>query len=617
MPELTSSLQPVSELALPCVPSTAPFTLEQRAWLNGYLAGLYAVQTSRAPAPADGAKTAEPLLVLFGSQTGGAESLARRFAREAGQRGFAPRVLAMNDYEKAEFNRASRLVIISSTWGDGDPPDNAVGFWQHLNSAAAPRLGHLHYAVLGLGDRNYSDFCGAGKKFDERLEQLGARRLVPRGECDVDYEATAGAWIEALWPRLKNVGQASRLPKTRSGDISIEVTTEEHLGLSTHDSARTPALHYNRANPFPARLHAKGRLNAPGSVKDTRHLEISLEGSDLTYEVGDALGVLPTNCPALVEQLLATLNFQGEEPVTDPAGNAVTLHEAFLRHYTITQPPLPLIQAVAGRSGNSELAALLAAERKADLDQWLHGRDIVDLLRACGPSGLGPEEFVALLRKLPPRLYSIASSPKTHPGQAHLTVASVRFQAHGRAKKGVCSCFLADRVVLDETPVPVFVQVSRGFRLPASGDTPMIMIGPGTGIAPFRAFLEERRAVGAKGRNWLFFGETSRAFDFLYREELEARLTDGTLTCLETAFSRDQPEKIYVQHRMLEHAREFWDWLECGAHVYVCGDARRMARDVDAALHDVIRQAGDKTNEQAAEYVARMNSEKRYQRDVY
>lgn len=615
MPQLTSIQQPVPELRVPCVPSTAPFTLEQRAWLNGFLAGLYSVETSRAPAPADGAKTPDPLLVMFGSQTGNAEALAKRFAADSQKRGFAPRVVSLNDYEKADFARTSRLVIISSTWGDGDPPENAAAFWQHLNSDAAPRLPHLYYAVLALGDRNYQDFCGAGKKFDQRLEQLGAHRMVPRGECDVDYEATANAWFEGLWPTLKN--QASRPPETRSGDVSIGIAREANLDSSTHETGRTPALNYNRANPFPARLVTNRILNGPGSAKETRHFEITVQGSDLNYEPGDALGVLPTNCPVLVEELLATLDFKGEETVTDPAGNTVNLHEALLRHYTITQPSLPLVRAAAERSRNSELLALLAGDKKNDLDQWLQGRDVVDVLRACGATGLSPEEFVALLRKLQPRLYSICSSPKAHPGRVHLTVAVVRYDGHGRMKKGVCSCFLADRVVLNDTPVPVFVQTSHGFRLPAGGDTPIIMIGPGTGIAPFRAFLEERRALGAKGPNWLFFGDQRRAADFLYREELEVLLAGGTLTRLETAFSRDQAEKIYVQHRMREHARELWEWLERGAHVYVCGDARQMAKDVDAALHEVVQSAGGRTKDQAAEYVQRLKTDKRYQRDVY
>jgi sulfite reductase (NADPH) flavoprotein alpha-component len=293
------------------------------------------------------------------------------------------------------------------------------------------------------------------------------------------------------------------------------------------------------------------------------------------------------------------------------------LHEALLNTLVITQPTPSFVKDAATRGGNAELLALLDPARKADFDKWLWGRDVVDVLKACGSARFTPVEFAAHLRKLQPRLYSISSSPKAHPGEVHLTIAAVRYENHGREKKGVASCWLADRVVLNQSAVPVFVQTSHGFRLPADGDRPIIMIGPGTGIAPFRAFLEERRAIGAKGPNWLFFGDQQRRCDFLYQEELTAMQTDGTLTRLDLAFSRDQPEKIYVQDRMLEAAAELWSWLESGAHLYVCGDARRMAKDVDATLHKIIESAGGRSQEQAVEYVAKMKAGKRYQRDVY
>lgn len=601
--------------SVPCIPNSAPFTPEQRAWLNGYLAGLFAEadvagETAEPDVPS---RPAEPLLLMFGSQTGTAEQLAKRIARGASQHGFAARVMELNAFASVDFAKEQRLIIVTSTWGDGDPPDNAAAFWQHLNSDAAPKIDHLNYAVLALGDRNYANFCGAGRKFDERLEQLGAKRILPRADCDVDYEADAGAWIEKLWAGL-----------ARTGGASVPTIESPLLGRAMSDTARpaspgkaaSPSRSFHRQNPFPACLVANRKLNQPGSEKETRHFEISLEGSGLNYEVGDALGVRPANCPVLVEELLAALAMKGEETVKDSNGNPATLHQALIEDYIITKPSLTLLRAAAERDPNTELPALLSPERKAELDEWLHGRDIVDVLKACPRARFPAEEFTACLSKLQPRLYSIASSPKAHPGQVHLTVAVVRYSAHGRVKKGVCSAFLADRVV-DGAVVPVFVQPSHGFHLPADGGAPIIMIGPGTGIAPFRAFLEERRAVGAKGRNWLFFGDQRQACDFLYREELEAMLADGTLTRLDTAFSRDQERKIYVQHRMHEHARELWEWIEAGAHLYVCGDAKRMARDVDAALHEIIRIAGGRTAEAAAEYVGKLKSEKRYQRDVY
>ncbi len=610
---------------VPYIPSSAPFTPEQRAWLNGYLTGLFAdanvapCEAAVSPARPAGwsAEKPDPLLVMYGSQTGTAEQLARRLAKDAEQRGFAPRVIELNAFVSVDFAKENRLIIVTSTWGDGDPPDNASAFWQYLNSGATPQVDHLNYAVLALGDKTYSDFCGAGKKFDERLEQLGAKRIHPRAECDVDYEATANAWMEGVWAALAKAGEASRLPENRSGDSPVQMTTGQDVASSSHGAGGTPALRYNRNHPFPARVISNRKLNAAGSAKETRHIEISLEGSGLIYEVGDALGVMPTNCPALVNDILQALGCDGEEAVPDAQESETSLRQALLTRYQITQPSIHFLEAIAGRSGDAELKSLLDPGRKTDLDQFLRGREVVDFLSSIPAARFEPAKFVALLRKLQPRLYSIASSPKAHPGEVHLTVGVVRYESHGRQRKGVCSSFLADRVETNVTPLPVFVQASQGFRLPAEGDRPIIMIGPGTGIAPFRAFLEERRALGAKGRNWLFFGDQCQAHDFLYREELEAMRADGALTRLDTAFSRDQREKIYVQHRMLEHARELWGWLEAGAHVYVCGDARRMAKDVDAALHEVIQKAGGKDAAQAAEYVRRLKTERRYQRDVY
>jgi sulfite reductase (NADPH) flavoprotein alpha-component len=668
---------------VPYIPSSAPFTPEQRAWLNGFLTGLFAdanvaeadVSSGR-PAGASVEKP-EPLLVMYGSQTGTAEQLARRFAKDAEQRGFAPRVMELNAFGSVDFAKETRLIIVTSTWGDGDPPDNAAGFWQYLSSEAATQIDHLSYSVLALGDKTYSDFCGAGKKFDDRLEQLGARRIHPRAECDVDYEATARAWMESVWAALaatcnnpptsqresKNsaatggevaavevpvtTGARSLLPEAENPFAGLRPSSPaassaganrpELSSVSPPEDGRTPLnrdvggeqgkgrlaptrLHpgpYNRTHPFPARVITNRKLNAAGSAKDTRHIEVSLDGSGLTYEVGDALGVIPTNCPALVNDILQALGFDGEEAVPDTREDEISLRQALLTRHQITQPSIDFLKAVAECSGDTALKSLLEPARKTELDPFLRGREIVDFLSSFSAARFEPSEFVALLRKLQPRLYSIASSPKAHPGEVHLTVGVVRYGSHGRQRKGVCSTFLADRVELNLTPLPVFVQPSHGFRLPAEGDRPIVMIGPGTGIAPFRAFLEERRALGARGRSWVFFGDQCRAHDFLYGEELEAMLADGALTRLDTAFSRDQREKIYVQHRMLENARELWEWLEAGAHIYVCGDASRMAKDVDAALHDVIQKAGGKDAAQAAEYVRGLKSVRRYQRDVY
>jgi sulfite reductase (NADPH) flavoprotein alpha-component len=494
-------------------------------------------------------------------------------AKEAAQRGFAPRVAPLNDYEQARFAQADKALIISSTWGDGDPPDNAANFWSWLNSEAAPRLDNLQFAVLGLGDRNYADFCGASRKFDSRLEALGGRRLVARGECDVDYEASAKTWVDGLWEELGGMASTNGSVRAINGN---PVEANQRPG---------------RNDPVPAPLLKNVRLSKPGSAKDVRHFEISLDGSGLGYEVGDALGVMPVNCPGLVNDVLAALRCTGEETVT-VREQSVSFREALARCFDLRKPTEDLLAAAARRIPGSELARLLSPERSAELKSWLWGREVVDILHL-GGDPFPPLEFLGLLRTLAPRLYSISSSPKVHPGEVHLTVSAVRYESHRRARKGVASTFLADRVN-DGECVGVFVQASHGFKPPVSGDTPMIMVGPGTGIAPFRAFLEERQATSATGRNWLFFGEQKRDRDFLYEEELTGWLQDGHLTRLDLAFSRDQAEKIYVQDRMLEQAAELWSWLEAGAHFYVCGDASRMAKDVDAALHSIVEKAGGK-----------------------
>ena len=373
---------------------------------------------------------------------------------------------------------------------------------------------------------------------------------------------------------------------------------------------------YSRSNPFSATLLVNRRLTPIAAQKDTRHFEVSLLDSGLTYEPGDSIAVLPTNCPSLVEEILDALDCDGEEAVPGPEGREVALINALLHHCDIKKVPTSLLQAIAERSGDEKLKSLVAANDAAAIADFLWGREIIDLLLGFPKARFTASEFVTLLRKLLPRLYSISSSLKAHPGVAHLTIAVVRYVAHDRDRKGVCSTFLSDRTT-PGTRVPVFVHNNKAFRLPADPNLPIIMVGPGRGVAPFRAFLQERRTLGAKGRNWLFFGDRHAASDFLYREDFEAMQSDGLLTRLDTAFSRDQEQKLYVQHRMLENAGELYDWLQAGGHFYVCGDAERMAKDVDAALHQIVEKSGGMNTEAAAEYVKRLRAEKRYHRDVY
>jgi sulfite reductase (NADPH) flavoprotein alpha-component len=588
----------------PSIPEDAPFTAAQRLWLNGFLAGLFAQQDSDGAASANtpASQALMPLVILFGSQTGTAEALAQRISSEAGTRGFATRVMEANAAPKLDWSAEKCLLVVTSTYGDGDMPDNAQAFWNWLQTDGAQALAQIPFAVLALGDSNYEHFCAAGKKIDARLEQLGAKRVHARTDCEVDYAAPAKAWTEGVLAALMALADADTQPTPAPHPAPITAHPEQK------------AVGFSRQNPFPAVLLANRRLTGEGSGKEVRHFEISLEGSGLVYDVGDALGVMPTNCALLVEEMLQALHCDGEEAVASPRGGEVSLRKGLSEQYDITKPGPDMLRRFAER--NLELRALIAPERKEDLEQWLWGREVIDLLVQTPAFSAPARDFVGLLKPLAPRLYSISSSPKVHAGQVHLTVGIVRHTSHARARKGVCSTFLADWPP-GRVPVPVFVQKSPGFRLPVSGDVPIIMVGPGTGVAPFRAFLHERQATGAKGRSWLLFGEQRAATDFYYRDELETMLRSGHLTKLSTAFSRDQAEKVYVQTRMLEEAAELWSWLESGAHFYVCGDASRMARDVDAALHHVIETAGGKSREQAAEFVNRMRAEKRYQRDVY
>ena len=595
---------------VPVLPDNAPFTPEQRAYLNGFLAGLF----SRAPQPnlATGApesKPLTPLTILFGSQTGNAENLSKRIAKEAGKRGFAPTVQDLGKYATAQLASEQALLLVTSTYGDGEPPDNAKAFGEFLHSEAAPKLAQTKFSVLALGDTNYPKFCAFGKAVDVRLEQLGATRVHPRTDCDVEYEEAFAKWMDGALGALSAQG-------AEEAKKCLVISNQSEAAADGVAPTQSLITNYSRSRPFPAPLLANVCLNGEGSAKDTRHFEFSLEGSGLTYEAGDALGVRATNCAELAEELLRALGCSGEEPVLDRDGKETPLREALIHHYEITRIPQPLLKALAEKTGDAELLKYIAPDGSGELKKFIWGREIIDLLHAHPTAKFAPTEFVALLRKLQPRLYSISSSPKAHPGQVHLCVGVVRYDSLGRPRKGVCSTFLAERVPAGGV-VPVFVHHNKNFRPPANPDAPMIMVGPGTGIAPFRAFLEERRATGAKGKNWLFFGDQRSATDFLFRDELAAMQHDGTLTRLDLAFSRDQAEKIYVQTRMLEHGKELFAWLEEGGGFYVCGDASRMAKDVDAALHQIIQTAGGKSAEEATAYVAALKKDKRYQRDVY
>jgi sulfite reductase (NADPH) flavoprotein alpha-component len=599
------SQQPV----IPFIPESAPFTPAQRAWLNGFLAGMFA-QALAPRADQQPAPVKPKVNVLFGSQSGNAESIAKRLVKEAKHQGYDATFAALEKANPSELAQEKCALIVTSTWGDGDPPDNAVRFWEALSGASGRILENLNYSVLALGDTNYEHFCGFGKNLDNRLESLGAKRILDRIDCNVDFEEGAARWQRGVFDALKKLDLAG-------GGININAALNGAAPLPETKPKETERVTYSRKNPFPARLLVNRKLTAEGSQKDTRHYEISLAGSGLVYEPGDALGVMPTNSPELVDDILKALSFDGGEEVTGPDGAKMPIRLALLREYHIREPRPEFLNAMAEQDDADQyLKELVDSDVRTELDKFLWGREIVDFLIESPGVKFAAEEFVSLLKKLQPRLYSIASSLKAHPEQVHLTIDTVRYEIHGRNRKGVCSNFLAERAG-KETPIPVFIQVSKHFRVPTNSDTPMIMVGPGTGIAPFRAFLEERKATGAKGHNWLFFGAQKSNSDFFYKEELEGFRRDGVLTRLDTAFSRDQEHKIYVQTRMMEHAKELWDWLEQGAHFYVCGDATRMAKDVDKALYEIVQIAGGRSEEAAGEYIQKLRSAKRYQRDVY
>jgi sulfite reductase (NADPH) flavoprotein alpha-component len=596
--------------SIPFIPDNAPFTPSQRAWLNGFLAGMFCQTAAPASAALPTVAAKPKLNVLFGSQSGNAESIAKRLAKEAKKQGYDATIAPLEKATPVALAQEKCALVITSTWGEGDPPDKAVAFWEQLKEAHDLSLSSLSYSVLALGDTNYQHFCGFGKTLDSRLEALGARRILERVDCNVDFEAGAARWQNGIFEALKSLdleGGAPNLNGSSNGPAPLLET-----GL-----AKAKPAGYSRKKPFSARLLVSRKLTGEGSEKDTRHYEIGLQGSGLTYEAGDALGIMPTNSPELVDEILKALGYDGEEEVSSPEGGKMPIRLALLQEYQIRAPHLEFLNAMAEHDAADQyLKELISSDVRTELDKFLWGREIIDFLLESPGVKFEPEEFVSLLKKLQPRLYSIASSLKAHPEQVHLTVDTVRYEIHGRKRKGVCSNFLAERAGKD-TPVPVFIQVSKHFRVPENGDKPIIMVGPGTGIAPFRAFLEERKAAGARGGNWLFFGAQKSSCDFFYKEELETYQSEGVLTRFDTAFSRDQNYKIYVQTRMMENAKELWNWLEQGAHFYVCGDASRMAKDVDKALHEIVKTAGDRSEEAAGEYIQKLKSDKRYQRDVY
>lgn len=583
------------------LPRTAPFgdgerasldavlgsaTPVQRAWLAGFLAGLDAAGGQPAAVPAAPPKAAEPLTILYASESGNSEALAGNVAKLARKQGFKPKIVDFSDLDLASLPKAGKLIAIAATWGEGEPPARAVRAYGELMGEGAPRIDGVPFAVLALGDTSYVEFCAIGKALDARFEALGGQRAAERADLDLDFEKPAADWI-------KNTLKALAPAETPDNVVAV-------------DFARTAAGEDDEAEPSREPLVVEVvehvNLNSSRSDKETIHLALAFEDGAPAYEPGDSLEVFPENDPQLVDEILNAAGLSGDE----------ALRQALLAERDITTLSAATIERFVKATGHADAQKLIdSGEARA----WIEGRHLIDLL-ATFPATLTAEHLNTITRPLPPRAYSIASSRKEVGDEVHLAIVAVRYETHGRARSGVASVHVADRI-RDGAKLRVRLKPNRHFRLPQDPATDIIMVGPGTGVAPFRAFVQERRAIEAPGRSWLFFGDRHFLHDFLYQLEWQEALEDGSLTKIDVAFSRDQPEKIYVQNRITHNAQELVSWLEGGAHFYVCGDAKNMAKDVRAAVVRAYEIAKSLSPADAEAQVAALERSHRYQQDVY
>ncbi|RJG47580.1 assimilatory sulfite reductase (NADPH) flavoprotein subunit [Motilimonas pumila] len=601
--ELSSLTSPLSDMQLSKLQqAVAELNPNQLAWVSGYLSGISqggAVATTGAVATAAAAAPAGKLTVLFGSQTGNSKGVAEELAAEAKSKGLPVQLKSMADYKAKDLKSETHMIIVVSTNGEGEAPDDAAELHELLASKKAPKLPNLNYAVLALGDSSYEFFCQTGKDFDERLAACGAKGFLDRIDCDVDYEGPAKEWGSKALVIVEETLEVG------GGDAQVV-----QLPVGGQELA---ASQYDKKNPYTATLATNQKITGRNSNKDVRHFEISLEESGIQYRAGDALGVWFENDPKLVAKVVKQVGLKGDEEV-EVDGNKVTLTEALVANFELTQSYPGFVEKYAELSGSKKLAKIAAD--KAQAREYANNHQILDILAAKKGVKLSAEELVGMLRRITPRLYSIASSQAEVDEEVHLTVGMVEFDnAKGEARSGGATGFL--KRLEEGGEVKVFVEHNDNFRLPADTNTPVIMVGPGTGVAPFRAFMQEREAQDADGKNWMFFGDQTFTEDFLYQVEWRSYLSSGLLTKMDVAFSRDQEEKVYVQHRLLENAAEVYQWLEEGAHFYICGDANRMAKDVNDALVQIVQEQGSKSQEQAEEYVSELRRAKRYQRDVY
>ncbi|MBL81903.1 MAG: sulfite reductase subunit alpha [Rhodospirillaceae bacterium] len=582
---------------MPHIPTDAPFNIQQRMWLDGFISGLHSqrlvAEINKSP---ESQQNVSKMDILYGTQTGNAESLANDAASIAESRGYKTSVHELDSVDMQALSNMEHALIVVSTYGEGEMPDNAQIFWDAVQAETAPRLEKLNYAVLALGDTSYDEFCHAGKLIDTRLEQLGALRMSQRIDCDVDYETPAATWLdETILP--------ANIPSAVSNEMEVQ-------GKSIQKTETTKPK-WNKKNPFISKIIENNLLSGQGSAKEIRHLSFDLSGSDIKYEAGDALGIVPKNANDLVEKILDRLNKSFDDAVE---GFDKSIGQLLTSDFEIMSPSRDLVYGIEKLVADRGLSDAIKAKEK--LEKFLWGKDILDLLNLNSDLKIDPMKFLNWLKPLQHRAYSISSSPNVFDKEVHLTVAAVRWNYNDREHKGVASTFLADDGLVGAT-AGIFLLPNKNFRVPKDDSAPMIMVGPGTGIAPFRAFLQERQIRGASGENWLFFGDQHRKTDFLYENELNAMSNSGFLSRFDLAFSRDQAEKIYVQNKMIEQGKNLFGAIEEGGCFYVCGDASRMAKDVDKTLHQIISEHGGLSPESTSEYVKNLKRDKRYLRDVY
>ncbi|MCG6186862.1 assimilatory sulfite reductase (NADPH) flavoprotein subunit [Maribellus maritimus] len=585
-------------------------TVEQIIWLNGFLDGRLAglngngspvEVTSVVTEAVKETTTVANLTILFGTETGNAEEVAQKLAEKASFKNVAVNVVDMYDYDPKKLKDEENVAIIVSTHGEGEPPDMAEEFHKFVTGKRLPKLENLSFSVLALGDKTYRNFCQTGEEIYNAIKKSGGFPATPLAKCDVDYEATAEVWMNNL---LINLAPSETTTK-------VETAVEETTVITSPPATKVPVSEFSKKNPFSAMVLDKVRITGNGSDKEVYHLELSLEESGLTYEPGDSVGVFTKNPPELVDDIIQKCGFDPEKNIAF-GEEEVSLLNALTYHYEITVMTFDSLQKYYGRTKNPELKIILEDDKK--LDEYLYGCDLLDLLDDF-PFDWNVNKLIEILRPLPPRLYSISSSMESVGEEVHITVSVVNFERKKRQRFGACSSNLADFIDQDDK-IPIYIEKNPGFRLPANGAR-IIMVGAGTGIAPYRAFMQQRESLGMKGNTWLFFGDRRFQSDFLYQTEWQKLLEKKLLERMDVAFSRDQEEKIYVQHKLKENRKEIFNWMDNGAHFYLCGDRKNMANDVTKTFLEIIRTEGGVSEEQAEKYLKQLKKEKRFQTDVY